>query len=170
MLDGGFSSTKAINHADYAAAYTMCYNMCTQRSPHNWSEQLYVRHKECITEYLEQTVLPVLEPKRDEALLKELARRWANHSLHNRWMKNFFGYLDRYQVNYNNELPLVASGLALFRSIVYCNNSLLGNVTSAILDMVEEERGGSASVDRDLIRSCVSIYIAMGEALLTGRE
>lgn len=93
----------------------MCYNMCTQRSPHNWSEQLYVRHKEvsvlypidditssvycnggqAITDYLESTVLVALEPRRDEALLKELARRWANHGIMNLWMKNFFQYLVR---------------------------------------------------------------------------
>lgn len=26
--------------------YRICYNMCTQRSPYNWSEQLYTRHGE----------------------------------------------------------------------------------------------------------------------------
>lgn len=167
MLDDGFSREQSISRGDYAAAYTMCYNMCTQRSPHNWSEQLYGRHKECIGEYLETTVLTALEPKRGEELLKELSRRWENHRIMNRWMKNFFSYLDRYQVNYNNELPLVASGLALFRNVIYCDETLRGNVTAAILDMIEEERGGSSSIDRDLIRSCVSIYIAMGDALIT---
>ena len=24
----------------------ICYNMCTQKSPYNWSEQLYIRHGE----------------------------------------------------------------------------------------------------------------------------
>lgn len=28
--------------------YTTCYDMCTQRSPYNWSEQLYERHGETI--------------------------------------------------------------------------------------------------------------------------
>ena len=41
-------------------------------------------------------------------------------------------------MNYNNELPLMASGLALFRSIIYCNEPLRHNVTAAILAMVEE--------------------------------
>lgn len=31
-----------------------------------------------------------------------------------------------------------------------------------------QERGGSSSIDRDLIRSCVSIYIAMGDASISG--
>ena len=43
-------------------------------------------------------------------------------------------------MNYNNELPLIASGLALFRKIVYCNEGLRANVTAAILNMVEEVR------------------------------
>lgn len=228
MLEDGFSGENGINRADYAAAYTyglphvsymmscvsspprvymyvfcsMCYNMCTQRSPHNWSEQLYGRHREvtpprphmpsyatlpslqpyihwhqAISNYLTNTVLVSLEPRRDEALLKELSRRWENHRIMNKWMKNFFRYLvsspshkfdiamsiyvcihaapvksrrspaanldtvlfqDRYQVNYNNELPLMASGLALFRTIIYCNEPLRHNVTAAILAMVEE--------------------------------
>ena len=30
----------------YADLYSTCYNMCTQRSPFNWSKQLYERHSE----------------------------------------------------------------------------------------------------------------------------
>lgn len=28
---------------------SMCYEMCTQRAPYNWSEQLYIRHGEVRT-------------------------------------------------------------------------------------------------------------------------
>ena len=47
MLEDGLKGAKAgISRKDYASAYTACYNMCTQRSPFNWSEQLYERHGE----------------------------------------------------------------------------------------------------------------------------
>ena len=34
---------------EYVQTYTTCYNMCTQKSPYNWSEQLYQRHGETIS-------------------------------------------------------------------------------------------------------------------------
>ena len=35
---------------DFMSTYTTCYDMCTQRSPYNWSEQLYDRHGETISQ------------------------------------------------------------------------------------------------------------------------
>ena len=32
--------------------YSTCYDMCTQRSPYNWSRELYQRHGETIENYL----------------------------------------------------------------------------------------------------------------------
>lgn len=40
-------------------------------------------------------VMPSLKDQRDEALLKELHRRWTNHNLMVRWLSRFFNYLDR---------------------------------------------------------------------------
>lgn len=73
--------------------YTMCYNMCTQRTPYNWSEELYLRHGLTFDEYLQTHVVPVLKEKRDSNLLIELNARWENHKIMNRWMKLFFVYL-----------------------------------------------------------------------------
>ena len=33
--------------------YSICYNMCTQRTPYNWSEELYKRHGETVASYLQ---------------------------------------------------------------------------------------------------------------------
>lgn len=35
---------------DFMSTYTTCYDMCTQRSPYNWSEQLYDRHGDTISQ------------------------------------------------------------------------------------------------------------------------
>lgn len=42
---------KAFTPQEYSAIYTICYDMCVQRSPNNWSDKLYARHGETITEY-----------------------------------------------------------------------------------------------------------------------
>lgn len=52
----------------------MCYDMCVQRSPNNWSNQLYERHSSTITEYLTDKVLPVLREKRGDSLVLEIVK------------------------------------------------------------------------------------------------
>lgn len=96
LLDSGFNSaTTPFNNKEYAAIYHVCYHMCTQRSPYNWSEQLYTRHGETFREYLRSKVLPALRTKRDTFLLQELVARWENHKIMNKWMWRFFMYLVR---------------------------------------------------------------------------
>ena len=67
MLNNGFDkkATRMFEPKEYVQTYTTCYNMCTQRSPYNWSEQLYLRHGETICNYLTQTVLPALRTHHD---------------------------------------------------------------------------------------------------------
>jgi cullin 1 len=113
MLDEGFSDkqkTKLFDNQLYVSIYTICYNMCTQRSPYNWSEQLYQRHSETIKNYLQTGVLPALRHRHDEFLLHELVRRGINHKIMNKWLKNFFQYLDRYYVRYHSLPTLEDAG------------------------------------------------------------
>lgn len=97
--------------------------MCTQKSPYNWSEQLYQRHGQVrqpqsifqnsplfITEfrffsttqtmsaYLTNKVLPALKGKHGETLLAEFVRRGENHAIMNKWHQKFFMYLVRQPV------------------------------------------------------------------------
>ena len=37
---------------DYSELYTLVYDMCTQRSPNNWSQHLYQKYGETITNYI----------------------------------------------------------------------------------------------------------------------
>eukprot|EP01031_Cornospumella_fuschlensis_P042847 gene42847-52354_t len=107
MLEEGFKPGRLFSNNDYSRTYTMCYNMCTQKTPFNWSEQLYVRHGESISKYLLTKVVPVLRGLQDEALLREFVRRADNHSVMNKWYAKFFMYLDRYHVKYH-QLPVLS--------------------------------------------------------------
>ncbi len=93
--------------------------MCTQKPPHDYSEQLYSRYKEVFHQYIQEQVcdergvvvvlykitiscamitqvLPSLDGLRHEQLLTALYRRWTNHKVMVRWLSRFFNYLDRY--------------------------------------------------------------------------
>ena len=133
--------------------------MCTQRSPYNWSAQLYQRHGETISKYLETSVFPSLVERRNEDLLKELVRRWSNHKIMNKWMRQFFQYLDRYHVKYHSLPTLLESGLHKFRDLIF--DKIKGEVATAILHLINQEREG-AMIDRSLIRNCIELFESMG--------
>ena len=103
ILDDGIEkkATESFAPGTFMPIYTTCYNMCTQRSPHNWSEELYSHHGSTIKDYLTSNVLPALKDTHDVYLLVELVKRWSNHILMNKWMTRFFMYLDRYYVKHH---------------------------------------------------------------------
>jgi cullin 1 len=77
----------------------------------------------------------------------------------NKWLKNFFMYLDRYYVKYHSLPTLEDAGTRHFKTLIF--DVVKKDVCSAILVLIDKERDG-AVVDRDLIRSCVKLFEAMG--------
>ncbi len=143
-----------------------CYDMCTQRSPYNWSRELYQRHGETIENYLTVTVLPALRDKTGQGgtiLLAELQHRWTNHQIMNKWLKKFFTYLDRYYVKHHSLPTLSQAGLRCFRTKIY--DEMKTDTTAAILDLINDEREGRI-IDKSLVKSIVELYEAMGMASL----
>lgn len=139
-----------------------CYDMCTQRSPYNWSRDLYQRHGETIEQYLRNTVLPALQDKTGQGgtiLLNELKHRWSNHQIMNKWLKKFFTYLDRYYVKHHSLPTLEQAGLQRFKEEIFQN--VKDNATAAIIALVDEEREGGI-IDKTLVKSIVELYESMG--------
>ena len=97
--------------------------------------------------------------RRGTILLIELVRRAQNHTIMNKWLKNFFQYLDRYYVKYHSLPPLQVAGLRYFKSLVF--DIVKNDVCVSILELIKEERDGGL-VERDLIKSCVEIFENMG--------
>lgn len=48
---------------EYMMLYTTIYNMCTQKPPNDYSQQLYEKYKEAFEEYISSSVLPSLREK-----------------------------------------------------------------------------------------------------------
>ncbi|KAL8441834.1 hypothetical protein Emag_006860 [Eimeria magna] len=130
-----------VSNEDYAAIYTMVYTMCTQRSPYNFSQDLYQLYGDSIVRYVHSTVLPSLENRRGSDLLEELLRRWDNHRTLVKWLQKFFAYLDRYYVKMYMEAPLVKRGIAIFKDHVF--ERVKQPVSAAIEDAIRRQREGS---------------------------
>lgn len=165
MLEEGFKKSKLFSNQDYVAVYSTCYNMCTQKAPHNWTDQIYQRHGESISNYLTNSVLPSLKDneKSGENLLIEFVRRGENHKVMNKWYQRFFAYLDRYHVKYHQLPSLEDSGLRYYKLIVF--NAIKSDVTTALISLINAERDGTI-VNKQLIRSCIEVYETMGMGTL----
>ena len=140
--------------------------MCTQRSPFNWSHDLYQRHGETMERYLTSTVLPALREKSGQGgplLLQELQHRWRNHQIMNKWLKRFFTYLDRHYVKRHSVPTLEQAGFRCFRALIYEECKV--DTTAAILSLIQDERDGKI-IDKPSVKSIVKLYEHMGMSSL----
>ncbi|XP_052205390.1 cullin-1-like isoform X1 [Diospyros lotus] len=144
---------------DYMMLYTTIYNMCTQKPPHDYSQQLYDKYKEAFEEYINAMVLPCLKEKHDEYMLRELVRRWANHKVMVRWLSRFFHYLDRYFIARRSLPGLNEVGLTCFRELVY--QELKSKVRDAVIALIDQEREGE-QIDRALLKNVIDIFVEIG--------
>jgi len=150
---------KVFSTANYAELYTTVYNMCTQRTPNNWSEKLYRRYGEAMNEYIDRQVLPALRDKTDIALTKELLHRWSNHQIYVKWMERFFTYLDRYYVKLQSVEPLHGRGYSIFHQMVF--EVVKKDTRTALLRVIDSERQG-AQIDQDLVKGIIEMFIELG--------
>ncbi|KAL7123841.1 hypothetical protein ABFS83_14G009800 [Erythranthe nasuta] len=144
---------------DYMMLYTTIYNMCTQKPPHDYSQQLYDKYRESFEEYITSTVLPSLREKHDEFMLRELVKRWQNHKIMVRWLSRFFHYLDRYFIARRSLPPLKEVGLTCFRDLVY--QEINGKVRDAVISLIDQEREGE-QIDRALLKNVLDIFVEIG--------
>lgn len=139
--------------------YTTIYNMCTQKPPHDYSQQLYDKYREAFEEYITKTVLPSLKEKHDEFMLRELVRRWLNHKVMVRWLSRFFHYLDRYFIARRSLPALNEVGLTCFRDLVY--QEVKANARDAVINLIDKEREGE-QIDRALLKNVIDIFVEIG--------
>ncbi|KAG1338628.1 cullin-1 [Cocos nucifera] len=139
--------------------YTTIYNMCTQKPPHDYSQQLYDKYRESFEEYINLTVLPSLREKHDEFMLRELVKRWSNHKVMVRWLSRFFHYLDRYFIARRSLPALNEVGLTCFRNLVY--SEINAKVRDAVISLIDQEREGE-QIDRALLKNVLDIFVEIG--------
>ena len=147
----------------FMEVYSTCYNMCTQRAPNNFSEQLYTKHGRTMTDYLRDVVFNAIKSETGDKLLTELNDRWNGHKVMNKWMMKFFQYLDRYYVKHHSQKTLKEVGIMAFKYEVYLKTK--EEIVKAMLSAIEKERVGE-EVDHSLLKSCVAIFEVMGEGSL----
>nr|ABK23135.1 unknown [Picea sitchensis] len=152
-------SEEQFNSEEYMRFYETVYKMCTQKPPHDYSQQLYDRYRESFEEYITSMVLPALREKHDEFMLRELVKRWGNHKIMVRWLSRFFNFLDRYFIPRRSLPALNEVGLMCFRDLVY--QEIKNNVRDAVITLIDREREGE-QIDRVLLKSVLGIFVEIG--------
>ncbi|VAH14503.1 unnamed protein product [Triticum turgidum subsp. durum] len=149
---------------DYMMLYTTIYNMCTQKPPHDYSQQLYDKYRESFEEYISSMVLPSLREKHDEFMLRELVKRWSNHKVMVRWLSRFFHYLDRYFISRRSLPALREVGLSCFRDLVY--QEIKGKVKSAVISLIDQEHYYSIKAQTWIVEDSCPDYMLKAEECL----
>ncbi|EPS64542.1 hypothetical protein M569_10237, partial [Genlisea aurea] len=158
----GFPETQ-FNSEEYMMLYTTIYNMCTQKPPHDYSQQLYEKYKESFQDYIISSVLPSVQEKHDEFMLRELVKRWQNHKIMVRWLSRFFHYLDRYFISRRSLPALKEVGLTCFRDLVY--EEVNAKVRDAVISLIDQEREGE-QIDRALLKNVLDIFVEIGMGMM----
>ncbi|KAL3834094.1 hypothetical protein ACJIZ3_008830 [Penstemon smallii] len=157
ILDG--NEETSFKSEEYMVLYTNIYNMCVQKPPYEYSQELYDKYQECIKEYIGDRVLPTLGVKHNEFMLRELVKRWSNHKVMVRWLSRFFHYLDRYFVTRRSLPSLKEAGLTCFRDLVY--EEMKSKARDAVITMINQEREGE-QIDRALLKNVIDMFVEIG--------
>lgn len=160
-VDGDFRRRHGVDGPkNWNEIYTTVYKLCIQKVPGPFAKELYFRVQNTLKTYLRQSALPSLKSTQgEEAMLKELSRRWKNHKLMVKWVTRTFSYIDRYYVPRNDEPTLENAGYMCFKKEIF--DTIARDVRDAALHIVRRERSGE-SIDRSLLKEVLEIFVEMG--------
>ncbi|EEA06069.1 cullin family protein [Cryptosporidium muris RN66] len=144
----------------YSRIYTLIYNMCTQKSPRNWSCKLYGKYCETIDKYLREKILPRLQGCPGPELLRGITAAWENHYVYIHWMERFFGYLNRYHVKLCGEGSLEAKGMVIFYESLFSH--LKDDIAVAFGEAIENDRSGIKLVSDQVLQGVVNLCSELG--------
>jgi cullin 1 len=155
----------SFSNREYVDLYTTIYQMCIQKAPYCFTQQLYDKYESTINQYLSNTALRSINNKslNSELLAQEFVRRWEDHRIYRKWLFDFFRYIDRFYVKRHNKLSLQAVAIIRFKEEIF--DKVKAKLTSALLDLIKRDRLGE-SIDRQLVREILNIYIDLGKEIL----
>lgn len=161
IVEGGFQ--ESFVPLEYQKVYSKVYNMCTERTPRNFTEDIYNKHGEWFADWHANKVLPRFTGLSGDALLKSLAEAWTNHTKVDKHLNTFLYYVNRYHVTHNGRPTLSTQANYSFFELVY--RPIHVRMTSAILAKINAERDGEG-IDRDMIKTLTGIYVEVSDEAL----
>ena len=140
--------------------------MCIQREPFNYSNQLYIKHSETLTNFFTNEFVCKLEHA-DKQHPCVLLREWVQIWQCSKWvvdgMSRMFMYLDRFHVpNSEDLLSTNEQGYNIFKQCIYTR--FQDSVKHAILNCINNERDNEEQ-NRELLRDAIHVFLELGTKL-----
>jgi hypothetical protein len=113
-----------------------------------------------IEQLLNTHIVSAITKCEDKELLSELRRYWISFNLVLKWVKEFFGYLDRYFIRIRGSPSLIEKAMEIFKVTVF--DLIKKKVTNEILEEIKKNRKG-AVIDKETLKDIISIYTKISE-------
>ena len=135
--------------------------MCTQRTPKNYTKDIYERFCKAIRDYYDKVLGRLRNEKEGVLLLKGVGRCWTQHKLLVRSLQKIFGYVDRYYCEHQNVPKCELVAKASFKSKVYAGTDthpgIRRQLTPALLAVINADRDGE-QVDKALLHNVIRLF------------
>ncbi|CAL5199506.1 unnamed protein product [Lathyrus oleraceus] len=153
-LEPSFTSEEFIN------LYTTMYEMCTQkpqpRQSRNFARELYDKYRKTCEEYIISNVLPFLQEKKDDILLRELLKKWSNYKVMTGHLKCIFQYIDRSEIRRYTLHSLEKTNFLCFNHLVY--EKMNKEIMDAIFSVIDRKLAGEM-IDQTFLINTLDFYI-----------
>ncbi|KAJ6918217.1 hypothetical protein NC651_012454 [Populus alba x Populus x berolinensis] len=126
-----------ITPAEKMNAYDSVYTLCN-RPRRDYSNLVYEKYTNCLTERIQERALPVLMDKHGTDLLTEVMRLWSEYKEFASFLSKIFAYLDRYYIPRRGLLSLDDSMRYHFCNLV-CDK-LFSKLQEAMMRLLSLER------------------------------
>ncbi|CAK8564360.1 unnamed protein product [Lathyrus sativus] len=137
--------------------YTIVYELCIQEYiiPRDYARELYDKYRETCDQYIVSKVLPSLQKKKDDILLRELLQRWSNYKVMTRRLSYIFDYLDQY-IRRHGLASLEEISFSTFNHRVY--EKMNKEIMDAIFSVIEQKLAGE-KIDHTFVINTLDFYI-----------
>jgi cullin 1 len=126
-----------ITNTEYMTVFTLVYNMCVQKPPHNYSDQLYGRYMDTINQVFNQNVLPKTDSASKDDMRFVVNDQWSRFCIFVKWISAYFSYLDRFHTSRMGMPTLYEMGIGVFKDNL--RQHLTEEITKEITKEITEE-------------------------------
>jgi len=133
-----------VTNKEFMTVFTLVYNMCVQKPPHNYSDQLYGRYMDTINQVFNQNVLPKTDSASKDDIHVVVNNQWSRFCIFVKWISAFFSYLDRFHTSRRGMPKLYEMGIGVFK------DNLRQHLTEEI---IKEQTRASETKTMKMIRS-----------------
>ncbi|KEH41032.1 cullin-3A-like protein [Medicago truncatula] len=130
---------------------------------HGFGEKLYSGLVAIMTSQLKEMATSVAAT-RTSSFLKELNRKWNDHSKALRKIRDILMYMDTTYIPKTNKTPVYELGLSLWRENVIYSNQIRTRLSNMLLVLVCKDYAGEV-VDRKLIRYITNMLMDLGPSV-----